>query len=580
MPPMAPSARWSSIRRSKSTLYLVTGKGLWRTTDFDAPRPSFSHPWPQFGRGVAVSALWIDAGAPERMLVAVRAPDKLAGLWCTTDDGASWTQALDDFDAGPIGVGAPRGDGTRTVYVHSCADSDKPRVGTWTGSGFAGGWTEPKAIPAAKGLGTSFTRLSGKSSGRYGSFCFFLPHPTDPETCVSYGHHYFWRSEDAGRSFVASNAGFVGQSYRAVAFDLSDWRCVDFGAADVGRVWTENGGDFFRISNVSGDRSSARGQWHRMDKVGKVPARSAAGIVRLPDHPALPPEARRRCIMTLGGLSSHFIFTQDAGSEKWNDFIEIDRSQGGGPTSRTFVDFDRQAPNYVYAGPNISSDGGTSWGMTAGGLKICGMSHQDGRILYARADENVVVKSTDRGVSWDRTPFYALKSRQRILQIDSQRMRFWLCPHDDSRGYSVGIDGDLVTIAGKPGSTRVTPIPIRGHMTFDPTYFDVANVAIDGNDPHLVYALVNTGGNEFVWRGTWDADFAGVTWEGITKNVPRIMDSSDLGVHPLTGEVLVMNHNGCFIHPPPPGYRERFAVPGSLWDLQPQPIPNGWREGL
>jgi len=562
---------------AKDTLYLVTSTGLWRTTDFGAQSPSFTRPWTTFGADVAVSALWIDPGDANRMIVSVRHPDAQAGVWFTTDGGTTWTQALDGFDAGPIGVGAARSTGERTVYVHSCKDSTTPQVGIWTGTGFSGSWSAPSAVPSASGRDdSSFTRLSGKSSGNYSAFCFFLPHPTDPDRCVSYGYHHFWRTEDAGRTFVASNTGFVGQAYRVAYFDPSNWECIDFGAADAGRVWTRNGGDYYKTSNVTGSRNARGTQWYRMEQVGKVGYRSVVDITRLPNHPALPAEARGRCIMTLGGLSSHFIFTQDEGSDAWADFIELPVAQGGGSTSRNFVDYDRQAPNHVYAGPNVSSDGGTSWGRTASGLKICAMSHQDGRVVYARADTNIIVKSTDRGASWIATPFYGLNRKQRILQMDGQRMRFWLCPHDDTRAYSVGANDDLVMIQGTPGTTKITQIPVRGEMRFDPTYFSISDFGVDGNDPHLIYVCVNAGGNDNLWRGTWNDAFTRLTWESITRNAPRLMDSSKLAVHPTTGEVLVMNHNGCFVLPPPEGYREKFDVTGSLWERQPKPIPNGW----
>ena len=398
----------------------------------------------------------------------------------------------------------------------------------------------------------------------------FSPHPNRPLSCLCHGRAVWWRSDDGGLNWYDSSTGFGGESARKAHFDPSDWRRIDFACADIGALFTPNAGDWCVESNCTGPRNSASSQWGRMRAqvgAGNVAYRSATDITRLPDTAAVTnPAARGRRIMALGGNVRQFIFTQDKGQTTWNDRIEQPVSVGGGGTARWFADYSRQNPNVVYCGQNVSTDGGTTWGETQAGARICAMSHQDGDVVYAQNGLQSFLRSTDRGASWE-----AYFSAGYRLAFNATQPAFWLSPHDHRRAFTWSSTRDVLMLYGDPGSVRSTLLPLLPQYDAPPPGFQIKCVGFSGTDPRLIYALVDVTGAPCIFRGDFDAEFAAITWTDISKNCSRLAQSSDLAVHPQTGDVFVMTGHGIWVYPPPGG-----SEANSVWANCPKPIPNGW----
>jgi hypothetical protein len=333
---------------------------------------------------------------------------------------------------------------------------------------------------------------------------------------------------------------------------------------------TANAGDWFERSGVSGPRSDADSQVARMEAVldKKLSAVTGYGITRLPDGSSVTnPNARGRRIAVIGKNANQFIFTQNRNQQTWNDFIELPAAQGGDGVYRSFVDYSRQDPDIVYAGANVSLNGGTTWSQTQHARPICGMSMQNGNTVYGLDGDDRIVKSTNRGESW--LPFFG--------PVDNLKVRvnfsnfFWVSPHDHTRTFVRNANGDVLMVHGTPGSIATTDLRLRNEFNPVPFDFDVKTVAFSGQDPRLIYALLDMSGNEVVWRGQFNAGYTSVDWTPITKNAPRIAMSSSLFVHPTTGDVFLSSGLGTWVHPPPGG-------PGaqSVWNNLPRPFPNGW----
>ncbi len=553
----------------EDTLYLGSDKGLWRTSKFSSGT-GWTRPFAGALDG-RVQSFWINPDDVRHMIASVTS-DQAAkrGVFETTNGGTGWNRILSSINPATFEVGAKDNRGARMIWVHN-EDGDIAQIRT-----LAGAWTQP----VLKRHGTppydwDTSSLTGVTQA------FFLADPTKPTHCLCHGLAYFWKTTD-GVTFHEANTNFFGTGYRDVAFEQSDWRIMDLCAADTGTASTETGGDWFTESNITGPRSKADSQWGRMaKKVGPVAVayRSGQGITRLPDPwprgvPA-PANAKvpGRKVLSLGGNVNHFIFTQNRGQDDWNDWIESEGNKGGDGKKRYFVDYDRQNPNRVYVGANVSTDGGTTWGMTANGVPVVGMSKQDGRIVYGKPyGKDVLLKSTNAGGSW--TEFFSAKwpirgfTDKAIIDVD---------PWDATRVYVPTANDNVLRLQGEPGRVSEATLDLRREFANIPESFRIANIKVDPNNPRTIYVLYDMAGGSNIWKGHLDADYAKADWEDITKNAPRIAQSTRMQVHSLTSDVLYFSGNGNFIYPADEGSADRAANWRALWNNMPLPIPTGWR---
>jgi hypothetical protein len=543
-------------------LIVCSGAGPWQTADGGITwAPAFG------GRFTAeCRSVWIDPERPHSVFVAVTdTGDKDEGLWHSDNGGESWQQVLEDFNPSNFAVGPADASGIRTFYVHSPSQREPTaRIRDWDGDRFLGrSWITPEVVrPLRHERDWAFDAISGQPQA------MFLPHPADPDSCLCHGRAVWWRSEDRGRSWIYSSTGFGGQSCRDAHFDPDDWRRIDLASADFGAVSTPNAGDWVTRSNVTGPRQEAGSQWGRMRTrvgAGRVPYRSATAITRLPRNASVSdPAARGRLIMMLGGASRQFIFTRDEGQEDWKDFIDLPAERGGDGLSRWFAAYSRQNPDVVYAGPAVSADGGSSWTGTAGLTPVIAMSHQNGDVVYGGSRRQVILRSRNRGLQWDETPFFS----PGWDLAGGSRYAFWLSPHDDRRAFTLTRTQDLLMLYGDPGTVRTSDLALRRQYSPVPPGFHIAGVAFSGQDPRLIYVLAGVSGAPAVWAGYFSPDFTRIDWQDITGNAPRVAMSNDLAVHPLTGDVFVMGGQGIWVHPPPGGPGE-----ASVWQNCPEPLP-------
>lgn len=543
-----------------STLYAMTSTGIWRTINDGR---DWTRPWNPKIPGESRS-MWIQPGAPSRMFVSVTSNDaSRRGLWTTKTGGDEWTRVL-DVNVKNFAVGAPDAGGKRTFYVMPLGDRD-PLIRDFDDGAFLGAWVKPTVVQGSSEESYHFKWMNTANNE---SQPHFLPHPSDPKVAMANGICALWRSEDRGRTWRVSNTGFDGHHANRIHFNPANWRELDFAVTDVHSMHTSNAGDWFEWGTVEQDEIA------RLEKSlgSKMPARSGYAVTRLPDDASVKtPAARGRLILSFGHGSDNFILTQNRGQTTWNDFVGLPVERGGGGVSRRFVEYSRQNPNLVYAGRNVSTDAGASWTQTKNGLNVEAMSYQNGDVVYAVRDVSggdEILKSTKRGADW--SSFYTVKHS---LKRGGPTL-FWVSPHDATKTFMRNKDGDVLMVKGVPGSVTSKVLNLRGQFGVVPVDFDVKSVAFSMQDPRLIYVLLNISGNESVWRGRFDAAMENVTWTPITKNAPRLAMSSDLFVHPVTGEVFLSTGHGTWVYPPPTG-----AVEGrSVWLNLPKPLPNGWKD--
>ncbi|OQB14332.1 MAG: hypothetical protein BWY15_01189 [Firmicutes bacterium ADurb.Bin193] len=556
------------------TLYMCTEKGLWKTTDGGK---TWAQPFKAQIDG-SVRALWIDPEDGKHMIVSVTNNDaKKRGIWETNDGGAAWKNILSEINPGHIGVGAKNDEGKRMIYVHNTVAQDPPRI-----RGFDGKWF----IPALDTLMPS-AWTQGNMSGQMQD-CF-LPHPTIPDAAIAHGRAYWWRSEgNGGKIWKNSSTNYFGHGIHYIGFNESNWKEMDASVQDAGTMYTTNGGDSFIAHNITGKEEG--GQWARMiEQVGQenVKARSARGIVILPDPwpsdvpPPVSPDLPGRRVLALGGTFNHFIFTKQKGDTVWKDWIGQDLSVGGDGVNRNKVYYSHQNPNIVYAGPNVSTDGATTWTVNNGAKSICAMSYVNGDIVYVvekvSGTEYNILKSVDRGQNWQK--IYSTNYNIRdtgatgILAVD---------PGSDQRLYTLDDKKDVMILTENNGKWSGKSLNLRGAykgMADKIPSWSVDKIIVDYSDSRLIYVQTNISGYPNVWRGRLNEDFTACTWEDISYNAPRIAQSSTIILNPVTGDLIMGSGNGNFVFPAPDDWQhkdpEKRQYKRALWLNMPLPIPNG-----
>ncbi|OQB15213.1 MAG: hypothetical protein BWY15_00583 [Firmicutes bacterium ADurb.Bin193] len=554
----------------KDTLYMSTASGVWVTKDGGK---TWTQPWKAQIDG-GVRALWVDPDDTNHIIVSVEsAAAEKQGVWETADGGASWNNIL-KINPGHMAVGAKNADGKRMIYVHNAVGKESPMI-----RNFDGQWVKA----TLKADNPTVWNQQGMTGVKQACF---IAHPTQPDSAIAHGRNYWWRSEgNGGTVWKSSSTNFFGPIFYDMNFDENDWKRIDISCQDAGNFYTVNGGDSFNYSQITDQ------QWTRMKAVTKMGSRTIRAIVRLPDPwpkdapPPASPDLPGRCIATISDNSGgpEFIITQNKGQTTWNEWIEKDPGVGGGAINRDYVCYSKSNPNIVYAGPNISFDGGTTWTYNKAKTDVITTSQVSDTIYTVTKPSNneyVIKKSTDHGETWKE--IYHLKVR--VMGYPAELGLVFVDPTTDKRIYTVDPDRDALLLKEKPdGTWEQIKLNLLAEYKKFPIKYEtlmVEKIIVDSSDPKLLHALVNIGGGPIVWRGRMNDDFTACTWEDITMNAPRVLQSPRLYQHPVTGDIILGSGNGNFVFPAPDDWQhkdpEKRQYKRALWLNMPLPIPNGW----
>ncbi|OQB15000.1 MAG: hypothetical protein BWY15_00815 [Firmicutes bacterium ADurb.Bin193] len=552
-----------------NTLFMSTSTGLFKTTDggktWNKVRPDMFN-----GK---VNTVWVDPDNALHLLLSFTHNDAAKrGVYESNDGGETWTNIMNEINPAQMGVGAKNAEGKRIIYVHnSVAGGTKAKI-----RNFSGQWMDHEIQPDNPEPWTQ-TNITGRQQA------FFLPHPTIPDLALAVGNAYFWRSESTeGRVWKSSSTGFIAPRFFDMGFNESNWKVFGVSLQDAGNYFTENGGEWFEQNNP--DHLVPRMKQIHTTWTGGVTVHS---MICLPDPwpanvpPPVDPNAPGRYIVGIGPSGgADFILTRDKGRSDWRDWIEQKVDVGGGITNRmTF--YSRQNPNIVYAGPNISMDGGNTWTINPKRKTVIGMSHLNGDIVYSYSQpsktEFALEKSTDRGQTWKE--IYRV-----VITIDDAGKAeppFFFSPTSDKHIFTVDGNKDLIIIKeGDDGVWTGTSLSLKPYSTVFPPAWGVKKLVADYHDPYLVYVLMAHGGAPMIYRGRLNKDFTACAWEDITMNAPRIYMSGALFINPITGDLIFGSGNGNFVFPAPDDWQhtnpEMREYKRALWKNMALPIPNGW----
>ena len=158
-------------------------------------------------------------------------------------------------------------------------------------------------------------------------------------------------------------------------------------------------------------------------------------------------------------------------------------------------------------------------------------------VIFALDDKcTAILRSCDQGQHWE---VYA-KPGWRFKYFDSLPT-FAADPHNPDKVYTLDSTHDLASYDGE----KWTAFNVMDHVEMDISYDYIRNVAVDPNDPDIIYAGMFASGGSTVMR-TLDG---GETWEDISYNLSRI--GGALKVNPHTGELYKGSLFGTWIFPAP-----------------------------
>ena len=406
---------------------------------------------------------------------------------------------------------------------------DEKNADGWVaGSLFSGGWTQD---------------FSG--SGEWSAPVAF--HPTIENTAIMAGHGDIVRkTTDGGKTWKYANTGYTGAGGLATNPSLFGWDSANPNTSatmhsDFGPMLTIDGEDTFKSIGTLDPSSSAGG--------------TIKGNVIVISHGRWTGDAANQYKVSV---------SRNSGAS----FAAISGTEGGvNDWVNTLVRFHPQNDNIVYAGKYRFDNIGTSNAyVTIGSSKnVYGTFPGNGDIVYTWGKDGTtgnwyIQNSTNKGGTWSATNLYPsipVKSTNTagIKQIA-------IDPTNQNRIYvAVRSEGIyIVTDTSANGGEVIYRGDANGITKSRYGYEDINSVAVDPNNPNVVYAAAYAswyGHSNGVFRST---DY-GMTWTNINGNLGADMNIKGVAVNPHNSYVYIASHAGTW-KLPPPGESPGTSTPG------------------
>jgi photosystem II stability/assembly factor-like uncharacterized protein len=435
------------------------------------------------------------------------------GIYLSNDKGTTFKQLLDHKSIRlSMNPGFPEqiyltGDNRNSKFSNDGGANweDIPQVTTFPGLGREKGWRR---------------WIDGNISG-------IVPNPKDKNEAVAYSRSTIFKTTDQGNSFHESATGWTGNAWswtdNSMAFDRHDEDKFAFFCNDIGTRITTTGGDWFHENT-----NSQAGQWY--------PSKILWYGTYSGDF--YPEAGSQIMVASIGGYFKTQIMRTENLGQKWELVTEGASDQA----MHLFISFNPDDPNIVYAGNKISTDAGkTFYSVTFpeqyDSPYIIGMCNAYPDIVYALNKAcTVILRSCDQGKTWTE---YA-KPGWSFRNFDPLPT-FAVDPINPKKVYTIDQNHDLASFDGVTWKS----FNVMSNLEESISYDYVRNVAIDPNDPSIIYAGMFASGGSTVLRSTDSGD----SWEDISNNLARI--GGALKVNPHTGELYHGTLFGTWIYPAP-----------------------------
>jgi len=456
-----------------------------------------------------ISSICINPNNPDSIF----ATSYLDGLYLSVDNGNTFTKILSHQSVRlQMNHGYPEqlyltGSSRNSKYSQDGGNNwiDMPVVNTFPGLGRENGWRR---------------WIDGKLSG-------IVPNPQNKDEAVAFSRSTIYKTTDGGNSFNESATGWTGNAWswtdNSMVFDRFDSKKFAFFCNDVGTRITTTGGDWFEEST-----NSQAAQWY--------PSQIKWYGTYSGDF--FPEEESEIMIASIGGyFKTQLMRTENLGKQ-W----ELVTKGASNEEMNLFISFNRDEPNYVYAGSKYSTDTGKTFKPFAfpevyDSPYVIGMCNSYPEIIYALNKScTVILRSCDKGQSWTEyaNPGWSFRPFDGLPT-------FAVDPIDPKKVYTLDANRDLASFDGE----NWTSFKVMDNFENKGPFNFVRNVAVDPNNPAIIYAGMFASGGPVVFRSL----DSGKTWMDISYNVSRVPGT--LKVNPHTGELFHGTIFGTWIFPAP-----------------------------
>jgi hypothetical protein len=534
-------ANWYNlIQTGVNTFYAYGTAGEWRTTNGGTS-------WTQTRTGRVITG-WHDPDDANHRIISVSAGSTATGgLWRTTNNGGAWTQILAAANTGSFAVSPKDGDFRHIWVGFEGGNVPAPWVQRWdttddpvttiraAGTFSATGWNRGNHDFLSDALNS---HDDGTTMGR--AQTQLLADPVDPHRCYMSGDaNFFWTNRssgtatDSGRDWIRGGAGYHGVNPQSVAVCPTNSDIQAIGVGDV---------QFMRTANRW--KTSERIKLSPADETALVAAFGAGGsrnprvadLCILPHDSTVPVGYRGRCVIAIGNeTDAQTCGYWDPGDANLTMFLSRTLAAGGGLGIRRFVAMDAADPSIIYNGRNRSTDyGDTYTRLFAGGRTLVGVSAQTGGRIFCLSSNFLTLDRSDSGgadsswVTWiDGSTDFPTGISWRA-QYTNQYRQFGvkLSPHDDTKTLiwvnRTGGGQDLALVSGYTTPT-ILPLNLFGQSPLNGAAVnkEAPFACWCPSNPRVIYAQVSSIGDPRIWRGTFAADYASITWENWSFNLSR-----------------------------------------------------------
>ncbi len=479
-----------------------------------------------------------------------------SGIYRTTDGGATWIELQEGLprgDKGRIGLGIYRRDGN-LVYAIVEADPRRPGQGFGAGQGQAG--RRQNGVYRSTDRGDTWEHLS-ETNNRPMYYSQIWIDPSDPER-IYLGGAQMYRSSDGGKTFTNDAARGVHSDHHALWIDPNNSdRLILAGDGGVSISW---------------DRSDS---WRQLQNLPLAQFYEIGVDMRDPYY-------------VCGGLQDNGSWcgpsaTLSSQGIRAKDWYNIGSGDGFytviDPTDHTMIFVESQGGNIARMNlktmertrmrPVLRSMGeeeeeeeegeGESRNYRWNWNTPIEMSVHDRAVIYTGS--NVVLKSTDRGMSWTEISHDLTKAIDRDeLEIMGVRgSRPMMSRNDGISTYGnittiseSPVDADLLYVGTDDGNVQRTRdggaswTDLTGRFRGLPERTYVSSVVASRHAPGTVYATFDGHRNDDFAAYVYVSEDFGERWRQITEGLP-VTSVNRIAEHPRTaGLLFVGNEMGAY----------------------------------
>ncbi len=415
------------------------------------------------GRTVAIT------GVPHQPSVFYMAPVN-GGVWKTNDFGNTWSPIFDDQPSGSVGALAVAPSDSNIIYVGSGEGLQRPDLAVGDG------------IYKSTDAGKTWTHLGLRDAQQITAI---VADPKNPDRVfvAAEGHPYgpneergVFRSLDGGKTF--EKVLYRGENTGAadLVMDPSDPRIL-FAALWAARVapWEVRSGESFVIPGSGLYKSTDGGSAWRQITRGVPAGEDGLGRIGI----AIAPSNPKRMYLSLeANPGKGGVYRSDDAGESWQ-LVNSDHRIGGRGPGAMGIAVAPDDPDVLYVANTAawkSNDGGKNflgWKGAPGGddYQRIWISAENPRMIAISADQGAAV-SVNGGETW--SSWYNQPTAQFYDVTTDNRFPYWVYGGQQESG----------SVATKSRSDF-------GEISFRdwslPGVYEYGRVAVDPNDPNIVY---------------------------------------------------------------------------------------------